>query len=205
MKKTMFIIVVILIAVDIYSISCILHFQTKIEMLAQSNGNYITMYKTICNDLLSTNYSENYSLNPNLLLKSESGDMIKLGNLINKENMLVVYHSQLNCDACVEFQINMVKEYLDKIGKYNILFITAYSNLRNLLLFNKIYSMGCPIYAIEDNTLQIPIEEENEPFFFEIDKNMRTNQVFIPRREIPDLTKKYLGMMSKRYFGAKEK
>jgi hypothetical protein len=160
------------------------------------------LHKTICNDFLRSSYSDNYPINPDIKLMPNQVDTIMLHNLVDNKNKMIVYYSNLHCSVCIDFQLNIIKEYLNELKKDNVIFVASYSNFREQLIDAKITALGCPIYYIGSNSFQLPIEELNEPFFFLIDKNMYAKHVFVPRKEMPELAKNYLIMICEKYFSA---
>jgi hypothetical protein len=57
-----------------------------------------------------------------------------------------------------------------------------------------------PYVSKEKDVLGLSLENENTPFMFILDQDMKTRHVFIPEKGMPELTDEYLSAMKERYF-----
>jgi hypothetical protein len=111
---------------------------------------------------------------------------------------LVFFHSELNCNSCVEENIYLLNNFGNTIGNEHILFLTSYKNKRDLTLFRRINKIKSHIYNV--SSIGLPIEELNYPFCFVINKEGKAECVFIPIKEDSLYFKRYLEMIKNKYF-----
>ena len=121
----------------------------------------------------------------------------------SQEQILVCRFSELHCESCVNFSIQLFRHWADSIGKNNTLFLGSYRS-------NKIFNRAKPLYGIHNlnvynvSELNIPAEELGFPYYFVLDSALRVTDVFVPDKAVPELTDKYLKMIHKRYFDKQE-
>jgi hypothetical protein len=158
-------------------------------------------YKTISNDIMTYSYMDDMDINPRTIVRSERGDSVLLKDLVHKTSFVVKY-SYLNCEECINYQINVMKTYIDKIGIDNILILVSYANLRSLSIDKKLYDYKKNIFYFEDEGFDFTIENKNEPYFFILDDKMKAKHFFIPRKEMENLTNDYMKMICNKFFVA---
>lgn len=112
---------------------------------------------------------------------------------------LVFRYTELHCDVCVDKQIEAIKKISKKIGKKNIIILTEYENLKNLIIFKRLNSLSIPIFNLQ-NKFNLPIEELDSPYYFVVDKDFVIKDLFIPIKEIENYTNKYLNIIYKKHF-----
>lgn len=49
-----------------------------------------------------------------------------------------------------------------------------------------------PIYLIQEDQSGIPMDENNVPYYFQVNRDLVINNFFIPIKEIPKLSENYL-------------
>ncbi|MFV0506587.1 MAG: hypothetical protein ACK5L5_07750 [Bacteroidales bacterium] len=77
------------------------------------------------------------------------------------------------------------------IGKENILILGNYRNNRIFYRTMEEYNIDYPnIY--NTNSLDIPAETIDYPYFFILDKDLKISNVFVPDKGLPNITIEYL-------------
>jgi len=110
----------------------------------------------------------------------------------------VFFHSELDCNSCVEEDITLINDFSNDIGSKNIILLASYNNKRDLHLFRRINKINSFIYNTA--SVGLPIEELNLPFCFVINKNFKSECVFIPLKEDKSNFKRYLKIIKEKYF-----
>ncbi|MFR8835272.1 hypothetical protein [Bacteroides sp. CG01] len=119
-----------------------------------------------------------------LLVENESKEYI-LSDIV-KEKTLVIRFSQLNCQACIE----AIKPLLKKVNIKQVVFLVTYTNKKFLKEFKKeIDQEDWRFFQV--NSLYVPVEDLNSPYFFVLDEKMSLNYVFIPHKEMLDQIERY--------------
>jgi hypothetical protein len=127
-----------------------------------------------------------------------ASDSLAFHSELKKLPKLVFFHSELNCNSCVEKNIPFLNSLGNLIGHENILFIASYKQTRDMLLFKRINDIKFHIYNA--SSVELPIEELNLPFCFVINSELKAESVFIPIKEDSLHFKRYLELIKHKYF-----
>lgn len=125
-------------------------------------------------------------------------DSLALYTKLKEPFKLAFFHSEVNCNSCVESNISFLNDLGDSIGRQNIIFLTSYKNKRDLSIFKRINQIKFPVYNV--NSTGLAIEELNEPFFFVINEHLKAECVFVPIKEDSLHLKRYLDLIKRKYF-----
>lgn len=142
-------------------------------------------------------------LNKNGIVIDEEGNEKLLSEIIDG-NKLVLRYSDLNCNTCIDEQINNLNSNTQQIGIENIILLTTYESYVHMQRFRKVNKIKFPIYNL-GNELNKDIEDLGLPYYFILNKdNFRINNMYIAMKEIPKLTSIYLEHIKQEYFTIKE-
>jgi hypothetical protein len=142
--------------------------------------------------------NENLKLDGNIHVVGIRNDTFTIKQIINKHTLIFRY-SVLNCNACVDSQIQILSEFLNETGLdvSKICFFAYYEDLHDLVSTYRAMKYKFPFYIVQGNNLNFPIEKQNIPYYFETDTSLRIKNVFIPKRELPKLTRQYFESMKR--------
>lgn len=126
-----------------------------------------------------------------------TGESIKIEDYLNGVKLLLRY-SDSHCNSCFEKAMQALHKYKDDIGEENVILLTSHKNYRVLKI--TLEKMNFNPIVINIPEIEIPIEEYRTPYFFIINKDLRMSSVFIPIKEIPNYTEKYLYTIYNKYF-----
>jgi hypothetical protein len=87
----------------------------------------------------------------------------------------------------------------NSIDDYKFIILVSDESLRSLLHFKNENFINYPIYIIEYDSLSIPLESLNFPYFFVVDKNFKVTNVFYPLTSMPELTEDYFRVLKNKY------
>jgi hypothetical protein len=160
----------------------------------RGNSPDLQLYQQLSYLMLAQLDSESRSLKFEVTAK----DSINLFKEVETFPKFVFFHSELNCNSCVEENLVFVNDFCDSIGEEHVLFLASYKNKRDLHIFKRINKIVSPIYNV--SSLGLPIEELNLPFCFVVNENRKAECVFIPLKEDNSQFKRYLKMIKKKYF-----
>ena len=151
------------------------------------------------NRLYELEYNGDF-LSDSLLLTDVNGLKVKLRDVIN-ENKLILRYSELNCQTCVDEQINNLNTYADSIGVDRILLFTNYETDVYMRRFKKLNKIKFAIYNMKTDANKL-LKDIGLPFMFVLspNKKMRVQYMYIPQKEIPLLTSSYLKMVKDKFF-----
>lgn len=150
----------------------------------QSEGNHI---------------DENLPLSRDTEEKSQSG----LGEQLSNNWTLVFDLSSISCTKCVEQQIDkeieLLKEFSNKVGSNKVLVLARYRNPNDLDLFKRLNDFELKIYNKEDRTLGLPVEQHDIPYMFLADSTFKAQFVFIPDENLPTLSEDYFRYIEQKF------
>lgn len=151
------------------------------------------------NRLYELEYNGDF-LSDSLLLTDVNGLKVKLRDVIN-ENKLILRYSELNCQTCVDEQINNLNTYADSIGVDRILLFTNYETDVYMRRFKKLNKIKFAIYNMKTDANKL-LKDIGLPYMFVLSPNikMRVQYMYIPQKEIPLLTSSYLKMVKDKFF-----
>lgn len=130
--------------------------------------------------------------------KVTSTDSLALYTKLKEPFKLAFFHSEVNCNSCVESNISFLNDLGDSIGRQNIIFLTSYKHKKDLSVFERINQIKFPVYNV--NSTGLTIEELNKPFFFVINEHLKAECVFVPIKEDSLHLKRYLNLIKQKYF-----
>ena len=107
--------------------------------------------------------------------------------------LFIIRYSELNCNVCIDSLFSCIDNHLNKKEKQQIHILASYHNRNDLLIFKRINNLSYPIYRID--SLGISLENLNEPFIFVLNKDYSISHLFIPHKERPQDTRRYLNIV----------
>lgn len=119
---------------------------------------------------------------------------------ITKEGKIVLLFSELYCDVCIEAELNNLKKIADSVGFRNIILLVNAVSPRYIPLLIKKYDLKFKIYQYSKE-LYKEVPNLEMPCFFVLGSDpIRVQSFFIPQKEEPELTQKYLRTVFSEYF-----
>lgn len=143
--------------------------------------------------------SDNYPI-PDLIIWDESNEYYNLSEILTQKDKMAFYFSETHCFDCVKDAFNQIKNIPDSITSKNYFILCNYANARHFQAFLKEYDLKIPIYNINGQSLNLPIERIESPFFFVVKSDLRSRQPFIPIKEIDNYLAEHLQSMNKKYW-----
>ena len=140
----------------------------KIEELKSLNEKYKNM-------ILNNISSESSLLDPDLLLTDViSKSEIKIHDIAQNSPVLVLRFTEYSCHACVEQSLLKIKNLSQPFKPEKFIILTSYMNLRDLVLFRSDNDIIYSVYVINNDSLTVPLESLNFPYFFILNKEHET-------------------------------
>jgi hypothetical protein len=145
-------------------------------------------------------YSEATLLNPDICLTGvDSKSKISLEDFVLNSPVLFLRFTEYSCHVCVEQALKKVHDMNSSFKTEKFVILASYENLKDLLLFKKNNNIDYPIFTIFSDTLSVPIETLNFPYFFILNKDFQATNIFYPLTSLPELTDDYFGILRKKY------
>jgi hypothetical protein len=164
----------------------------------QDNSSYDSYQKVLIKCILQQIKNEGTHIDTNIELMSLSGEQRSFASVVGRKSKFVMFFSDKNCSKCVEDQVKKLNLVAEKIGKENILLLSSFGNLKDMLIFKNENNISSNNF-FNTNSLGLQLENFNTPFFFMIDGTLNINKVFVPQDGLPELDEMYLEIIVKGY------
>ncbi|MBU1097491.1 MAG: hypothetical protein KKB34_13505 [Bacteroidetes bacterium] len=132
------------------------------------------------------------SINKNVVLITEEGDKVTIGDIINGENKIMLKYNKLNCSVCNDEEIKNIKKEFSKTNTEKIILISKYDELKELVIFKRVNNLHIPVYNLPEGMFLSPIDKKNYTYYFTTDSSLIIKDCFIPIQNYPELSKYYL-------------
>lgn len=170
----------------------------RLSTLLQSTDELTTLYANFITEIENSNIQLE-----DVIIKDSLNVTLPLGSIFrkNQSEMLVCRFSEMDCESCINYSINTLLQWSNRIGKDNILFLGTYRN-------NKIFNRQKPLYGIDTlitvNTdgVNLSAEDLGHPYYFILDSTLRVLNVFLPNKETPSIDNRYLELVCEKYFNS---
>ena len=137
--------------------------------------------------------NEGSVLDSNKIIYDVNNKEYTLSNVIKEGGRIIIRYSELNCNVCIDSLFSCIDNHLNKKEKQQIHILASYHNRNDLLIFKRINNLSYPIYRTD--SLGISLENLNEPFIFVLNKDYSISHLFIPHKERPQDTRRYLNIV----------
>jgi len=110
---------------------------------------------------------------------------VKISSLLNNGPQLFFRFRESHCDVCINNIFDLLKNTSISFPLDHIVVICGYSNTAQFRSYVTNNDINAPIYNMVDS-LPLPMEGMDYPYFFVMDKNRIVQNAFIPIKGIPD-------------------
>ncbi|TGV03428.1 hypothetical protein [Flavivirga rizhaonensis] len=199
MKKISYILIIILF---IFNVVLLFNINNNVEE-DKKNKEYLTSLQSFYDDkFIVEKQNESLKLDKNLKLLTIEGDTILVKDIF-KSNKIVLKYSLFNCEACIQAEYKILAEF-NSVIMDQVCIIAYYDRVRDLIGdYSKLKQIGLdkiPMYLIQNDKFGIPIDEQNTPYYFQINSDLMMSNFFIPIKEKPKLSEYYLKFGLKNFF-----
>lgn len=133
---------------------------------------------------------EGKSLRDSTFITDINGNSKQLKDVIDSHR-LVLRFSDINCNTCVEQEINNLRKFFSSPKNKSIMILATYRSMADLLKFKRINAIEFELYTISENQLPLLGEQISAPYMFVIDESLQVKFPFIPSKEFPDCSLSY--------------
>ncbi|MDR1221760.1 MAG: hypothetical protein LBL07_02620 [Tannerella sp.] len=191
------VVAVIFVVIIITSLSFYYQLQLRQEREnhKQSCSQIMLLYDMLKEEQEVLMKNEGCMVSKSLYLTDLKNQKIKIDSLFSEGPFLVLFFSSSYCNDCVNYCLTQIKDFMTKQGFNKIILFASGYQLRDLYVFARSnqFNDKC-FYSM--NSLNIPIEETNMPFMFIMDEKLMPSHFFIPKKEIPEQTERYLNFIN---------
>lgn len=166
---------------------------SKISILIDKVSEEKIISELINEDRFLAFQNEGYTISKKLEIINQNGDKIDFASYMSERQYLIFRYSFLNCQPCVDEVLRLLKMSMNEVDSSQILIFSNYQLLNDLKKFRRINKIFDEVYKVD--SLNLPIDKLNIPYFFVLGKNMQVSHIFIPQKESPKTTERYLNMV----------
>jgi len=194
MKKHLFSVLLAVITL-IFTIALLfvqLQFRHQKQEIEQEFLQKDFLFSNLKDDLQNILKNEGCKIDTSIVLVNLKNDTISMGRLnLKKAKYLCLFFSAEYCSDCVNYCLTQMKTLLSDNKNTEMLFFASKYQLRDLYVFARSNQFPNTAFFCTES-LKIPIEQSKEPFMFVLDEQLSVSHFFIPRKEMPELTQRYL-------------
>ncbi|GHT86162.1 hypothetical protein FACS18947_5770 [Bacteroidia bacterium] len=160
----------------------------------QNQTDIIDDYNQLVKQKIEQLEKENNGLsivNQNIYWGNDTLNLVSFDKFTN-EKKLYFYFSQNTCSPCIEESIHLIEKFIpDYLENENVVFLSPDYIPR---FRNNCY--GKRLLGLKNGSLEIPLEEENIPFFFMLKENLQIEDLHIVNKNDFEKTAEYLKKIS---------
>ncbi len=135
-------------------------------------------------------YDDGEPLSAEIELFTADHNATDLQMLMQDGSKLIFRYSELHCNACVDSMVVKLREYAKEVGPEKVNIWASYRNNRDYFLFLRLNQVNMPVYNVQSTTLSLDSLEE--PYMFVLSPDLHISHIYIPHKEYPGPTYKYL-------------
>jgi hypothetical protein len=130
----------------------------------------------------------------------ETKSKIRFMDLMKKEQTLLFFRfKETNCNGCIESTLSLLSDMSKNFPKKGIVILCGYRNVREFYAFAQLRKdQHLSVYNV--NVLPVVAEEQEQPYLFVVDHEMKIQNVFIVNKGDSELTSEYLHCMGHKYW-----
>lgn len=135
-------------------------------------------------------------IDKNIVLFDEKENKITLKQLVQNKPKLIFKYSDLNCNVCIDEQINLLKKASEKIGSENIIILANYNSPRELSQFIRMNQINFKVFNLRNT--EFTSVDRSLPYYFILDESFSLNLLFIPIKGNTSLSQLYFNKVSEK-------
>lgn len=139
---------------------------------------------------------EDEPISPFIQVINSKLDTINLQNIFSSSPTLVLFYPSKSCKPCAEKIISLLNDGIKKYDLKNVIIITDFEEIRDLAVFSRMNKIKFPVYKIIGDIEDIKSLIKFTPYYAITDNYLIKNSIFIAPNDKPDVTKKYLEIVS---------
>ena len=97
-----------------------------------------------------------------------------------------------HCESCVIQSMLQIKEVFGSLAAKKVILLVSGVEGRNLNTILSKFEIASQIFSIDPSVFPEELENKESPFFFEMDKKLKTSDVFLVQYELSHLATDYL-------------
>lgn len=133
--------------------------------------------------------AENKKLDPSTIVYDTQLKPLPINTLINGKTVFFRYSLATSNEEAVDSTL----KYLDQLNNQHIVILVSADNNRYFKFkIRNDEKLAGHIYFIEKPGFNLLIEKKELPFLFTTTPDLKITNVYVPRKEIPEVTQKYL-------------
>ncbi len=197
-KKTLQIVIVLLILLDLFLLLKLNQINIELNNTIKNNSQLITKNDLLKEQVLKSVFAEKIVWADSINVYSAT-DSFSIKELIDNENKLVLWFSELSCRSCVDAQYQILVENSDNIKFENIVLLTSSKSTKIISPFKRINEISKEVFSTKFDFYSGNMTL-NSPCYFIMGKNLEMIDIFYPEKDNLELTESYFEVIKSKYF-----
>lgn len=191
-NKTLWIVVVILVAINGFVLYKHKKYQKDVAIVIGSQQNIIDEHQTLSYQL-PLNFQCNNMLLDTICVEDTLGNVNQLRNFIDND-IIVCRISENYCGSCNEYAMNIFLKYAKEFDNKHFAFMMSCEAHRNFKYSIKQYKLNnFGAFLVDEHFL--PADDIGFPYYFVIGKDLKIKGIYMPSKATPDLDVQNLKML----------
>lgn len=133
----------------------------------------------------------------NISILNEKEEKLKIKSLLVNRDLLIYRFSYLNCDICIENELNNISKIVKDNPSFPIIILAKFKRISDFHIFIKANKsrIKCPIYMYEGDFNITYDKSMYHPYYFSLDTTLVGKNIFIPEKGLNKFTHKFFQKM----------
>ncbi len=153
------------------------------------SGSLSVRNELLTNQLLLHSKYGALPLQTSIIVTDSMGVKQSLKKVIGIHRTIVYRISGLQCIECVKSQQAYLNKLSEALGKERLIVLASFDSFKAFKIFFETHDFGVKPYFIPFEEMSaLPVELMNIPYFFEVNELGIPGHLFIPSKEMPELS-----------------
>lgn len=164
-----------------------------------SNNNTIMRQQYVNQNLaydyrLTLQYDECRFFPDDIVIEDPQNNQLFIDSIIDNCPKLVLRYSSLNCHTCIDSLVTNAQKLSQVLGRDNICIFAKYHSDSDFRVFWRTNNNYFRIFQVESQITRL--DSINKPYMFVLNSDNSISHLFLPHKEIPEMTKWYLDVVT---------
>lgn len=192
------VVIVLLIVLDLFMMYKINQINIELNDITKDNSLLETKNDLLKDQVLKNVFAKKMIWADTInVYSANNGFSIK--ELIDDENKLILWFSELSCRSCVDAQYQILVEKSDDISLENIILLTSSESTRIISPFKRVNEITKEVFSTRFDFYSGNLTP-NSPCYFVMGKDLEMSDIFYPEKDNLELTERYLDAIAHKYF-----
>lgn len=172
----------------------------KTRSLEEKNRKDETQFNQLYLSVLMHGESASLTIPKATLISDERDSTYQFGTVLGKTTYVFRVREN-NCFKCVELFLPYLNNLIAKVGPENVILLGSFNRPESFFLAMKKYQVDTKrLYYISPSVLENnSVEKVNNPYIFQMDTSAVARNIFMPNKDVPELSRFYTNLLINNY------